>query len=151
MLEYLMYRSELVPRRMAMLGLIGGPLLILSFVLQLFGVYANGSGASTLLALAEIAWEASLGIDAAWKGFRISSPLASSPIRLDVASPSSSQQTAAPAQLAQTAGAGRRRVQGPATRPERRMRVQRLRDETRRVVTISWCSATSPLWPSSPL
>ena len=33
MLGYLMYRSELVPRRMAMLGLIGGPLLIFSFVL----------------------------------------------------------------------------------------------------------------------
>jgi hypothetical protein len=33
MLGYLMYRSSLVPRGMAMLGLIGGPLLILSFVL----------------------------------------------------------------------------------------------------------------------
>jgi hypothetical protein len=28
--------------------------------------------------------------------------------------------------------------------PYRRMRVQRRRDETRRVVTISWCSAASP-------
>lgn len=44
MLAYLMYRSGLVPRGMAMLGLIGGPLLILSFVLQLFDVYENGSG-----------------------------------------------------------------------------------------------------------
>ena len=43
MLGYLMYRSGLVPRRMAMLGLIGGPLLILSFVLTLFGAYENGS------------------------------------------------------------------------------------------------------------
>ena len=70
MLGYLMYRSGLVPRRMAMLGLIGGPMLILSFVLILFGVYENGSGLSFLLALPEIAWEASLGIYAAWKGFR---------------------------------------------------------------------------------
>ena len=76
MLGYLMYRSDLVPRRMAMLGLIGGPLLILSFVLTLFDVYENGSGPSTLLALPEIAWEASLGIYAAWKGFRTTSPLA---------------------------------------------------------------------------
>jgi hypothetical protein len=37
-LGYLMYRSGLVPRPMAMLGLIGGPLLILSFVLILFDV-----------------------------------------------------------------------------------------------------------------
>jgi hypothetical protein len=76
MLGYLMYRSALVPRRMAMLGLVGGPLLILSFVLQLFDVYETGSGAAFLLALPEIAWELSLGIYAAWKGFRTSSPLA---------------------------------------------------------------------------
>ena len=57
-LGYLMYRSGLVPRRMAMLGLIGGPLLILSFVLTLFGAYENGSTFSGLLALPEIAWEA---------------------------------------------------------------------------------------------
>ena len=69
-LGYLMYRSGLVPRRMAMFGLIGGPLLILSFGFQLFGVYENGSGPSFLLALPEIIWEASLGIYAAWKGFR---------------------------------------------------------------------------------
>jgi hypothetical protein len=70
MLGYLMYRSGLVPRPMAMLGLIGGPMLILSFGFILFGVYENGSGPSALLALPEIAWEASLGIYAAWKGFR---------------------------------------------------------------------------------
>jgi hypothetical protein len=73
MLGYLMYRSGLVPRRMAMLGLIGGPLLILSFVLTLFDVYENGSTFSGLLALPEIAWELSLGIYAASKGFRSSS------------------------------------------------------------------------------
>ena len=77
MLGYLMYRSGLVPRGMAILGLIGGPLLILSFVLQLFDVYENGSGPGALLSLPEIAWEVSLGIYAAWKGFRTSSPLAS--------------------------------------------------------------------------
>jgi hypothetical protein len=76
MLGYLMYRSGLVPRGMAMIGLIGGPLLIVSFVLQLFDVYESGSGPATLLALPEIVWEASLGIYAAWKGFRSSSPIA---------------------------------------------------------------------------
>jgi len=70
MLGYLMYRSGLVPRQMAMLGLIGGPRLILSFVLILFGVYENGSGPAFLLAAPEIVWEASLGVYAAWKGFR---------------------------------------------------------------------------------
>jgi hypothetical protein len=70
LLGYLMYRSGLVPPRMAMLGLIGGPLLLLSSVLILFDVYDNGPGPAGLLALPEIAWEASLGIYAAWKGFR---------------------------------------------------------------------------------
>lgn len=76
MLGYLMYRSALVPRRMALLGLVGGPLLILSFVLQLIGVYKNGSSPSQLLALPEAAWELSLGIYCAWKGFRLTSPIA---------------------------------------------------------------------------
>lgn len=69
-LGYLMYRSGLVPRGMAVLGLIGGPMLIISFALILFGVYENGSGPAFLLAAPEIAWELSLGIYAAWKGFR---------------------------------------------------------------------------------
>jgi hypothetical protein len=69
-LGYLMYRSGLVPRRMALFGLISGPMLILSFGLILFGVYENGPGPSALLALPEIIWEGSLGIYAAWKGFK---------------------------------------------------------------------------------
>ena len=36
----------------------------------LFGVYENGSGPAFLMALPEIVWEASVGIYAAWKGFR---------------------------------------------------------------------------------
>jgi hypothetical protein len=69
-LGYLMYRSGLVPRRMAMLGLVGGPMLIASFVMILFGVYENSSGPAFLMAVPEIAWEMSLGVYAAWKGFR---------------------------------------------------------------------------------
>jgi hypothetical protein len=51
-------------------------LLILSFVLMLCGVYKNGSTASGLLTLPEAAWELSLGIYCAWKGFRPESPIA---------------------------------------------------------------------------
>jgi hypothetical protein len=69
-LGYLMYRSGLMPRRLAMFGLVGGPMLILSFGLILFGVYENGSGPAFLLALPEIIWELSIGIYCAWKGFR---------------------------------------------------------------------------------
>jgi hypothetical protein len=78
LLGYLMYRSELVPPRMALLGLIGGPILIFSFVLMLIGVYHNGEGPSGLFTLPEAAWELSLGIYCAWKGFRLQSPIAQS-------------------------------------------------------------------------
>jgi hypothetical protein len=76
LLGYLMYKSALVPRGLAILGLIGGPVLILSFLMILAGVYKNGEGPSGLLTLPEAAWELSLGIYCAWKGFRTSSPLA---------------------------------------------------------------------------
>jgi hypothetical protein len=76
MLGYLMYRSALVPPRVALLGLIGGPVLILSFVMQLIGLYKNGQGSSGLLTLPEAAWELFLGIYCAWKGFRPESPIA---------------------------------------------------------------------------
>ena len=76
MLGYLMYRSGLVPRGMAMLGLIGGPMLIVSFGFIFFGVYENGSVPAFLMALPEIVWEAFVGIYAAWKGFRPSPILA---------------------------------------------------------------------------
>jgi hypothetical protein len=75
-LGYLMYRSALVPPRMAMLGLVGGPLLILSFMLKLCDVYEVGSPMDGLLTLPEAAWELALGFYAAWKGFRLASPIA---------------------------------------------------------------------------
>ena len=87
-LGYLMYRSGLVPRRMAMFGLVGGPMLILSFGLILFGVYENGSGPAFLLALPEIIWELSLGIYAAWKGFKPSPITRTVDIREETPTPS---------------------------------------------------------------
>ena len=87
-LGYLMYRSGLVPPRMAMFGLIGGPMLILSFGLILFGVYENGSGPAFLLALPEIIWEVSIGIYAAWKGFRPSSITKTVDVREPAGTPS---------------------------------------------------------------
>jgi hypothetical protein len=77
-----MYRSALVPPRMALLGLIGGPLLILSFVLTEPGVYKNGSGLSGLLSLPEIAWEVSLTVYTLWNGFSTESWLAQPPAQV---------------------------------------------------------------------
>jgi hypothetical protein len=76
LLGYLMYRSALVPPRLALLGMIGGSLLILSFLLILADVLQAGKGAVGLLSLPEAVWELLLGIYCAWKGFRLSSPIA---------------------------------------------------------------------------
>ena len=80
MLGYLMYRSGLVPRPMAMLGLIAGALLCASGIAMLFGVLELGSAAHTLAAMPEFLWELSLGIYLTVKGFR-PSPILSSDAR----------------------------------------------------------------------
>ncbi|WP_223263282.1 DUF4386 domain-containing protein [Arthrobacter sp. NamB2] len=70
LLGFLMYRSGLVPRRLALLGLIGGPLMSVSGVAVLFGAYEQVSVWSGLATLSEIVWEASLGIYLAFVGVR---------------------------------------------------------------------------------
>jgi Domain of unknown function (DUF4386) len=70
LLGYLMYTSGLVPRRMALLGLIGGPLLFVSSTAVLFGAFEQLSPWAFLLTVPEIAWELSLTIWLIAKGFR---------------------------------------------------------------------------------
>jgi Domain of unknown function (DUF4386) len=70
LLGYLMYTSGLVPRRMAQVGLIGGPLACVSATLVLFGVYEQLSGVSFLMTVPEIVWEVSLTIWLIAKGFQ---------------------------------------------------------------------------------
>jgi hypothetical protein len=72
MLGYLMYRSGLVPRRMAMLGLYGGPLAAVTATAVLFGAYGQTSATNSLFTLPEFAWELSLGIYLIVKGFKAS-------------------------------------------------------------------------------
>jgi hypothetical protein len=76
LLGYLMYRSGLVPRRMAMLGLIGGPLIILSGIGVLLGLFDSGSSPQVIATIPEFFWELSLGIYLIVKGFRPSPILA---------------------------------------------------------------------------
>lgn len=75
-LGYLMFRSGLVPRGMAMLGLIGGPLATASGIAVLLGVIEQGSAAQGIATIPEILWEASLGLYLTFKGFRPSPILA---------------------------------------------------------------------------
>ena len=95
-LGYLMYSSRLVPRGMAWLGLIGGPLIILSGIGSLFGWWDAGSTVPAITVIPEFLWELSLGIYAAVWGFRRDSPILSRDARdASVASPS----VAAPSSL----------------------------------------------------
>jgi hypothetical protein len=70
MLGYLLYRSGLVPRPMAVLGLVGGPLVCASGIAVLFGVIEAGSVWQFVSSVPEILREASLGIHLTVKGFR---------------------------------------------------------------------------------
>jgi hypothetical protein len=67
---YLMYRSGLVPRPLAMLGLIGGPLICVSGIAVLFGAIDQGSAAQGVATIPEFFWELSLGIYLTVKGFK---------------------------------------------------------------------------------
>jgi uncharacterized protein DUF4386 len=75
-LGYLMYKSGLVPRRMAWFGLIGGPLLLFGNFGVLFDWWEQ-TGPVSLLVIPEIIWEAFLGIYCAVWGFRKDAPILS--------------------------------------------------------------------------
>jgi hypothetical protein len=87
LLGWLMYRSGLVPRRMAVLGLIGGPLLAVGFVGVLFGAFEPGSGWQAAATAFEFVWELSLGLYLTVKGFR-PSPITTVDIREEAPKPS---------------------------------------------------------------
>ncbi|MGH2827981.1 MAG: DUF4386 domain-containing protein [Actinomycetota bacterium] len=69
-LGYVMYRSGLVPRRLAMLGLAGGSIHVLGFCFVLFGAIDAGSAGQFLFSIGEMAWEATLPIYVLLKGFK---------------------------------------------------------------------------------
>ena len=69
-LGWLMYTSQLVPRGLAIVGLIGGPLLLIAAVLVLFDVIEGGKTIQGLMSLPEAFWELSIGVYLIVKGYR---------------------------------------------------------------------------------
>ena len=69
-LGYLMYKSGLVPRGMTYLGLIGGPLIMLSGAAIMLGLIERGGTLQGIATIPEFFWELSLGIYCVVKGFR---------------------------------------------------------------------------------
>jgi hypothetical protein len=65
-----MYRSGLLPRWIPTLGLIGAPLLLVSWAATLFGAWEQVSAPSALLTAPIAIWEFSFGIYMTFKGFK---------------------------------------------------------------------------------
>lgn len=70
LLAYLLYRSGLVPRFIAVLGLVGGPLVFASGAAQLFSLYEQVSVWAAMSAVPVFAWEICLALYLIVKGFR---------------------------------------------------------------------------------
>lgn len=69
-LGFIMYRTGLVPRRLAVLGLIGGPLIIASGSAAVLGLIEPGGALQNLSAAPEFFWELGLGIYLIVRGFK---------------------------------------------------------------------------------
>jgi hypothetical protein len=70
LLGYLMYRSGLVPRPWAVLGLVGGALCFAAATARLFTMNGHTSTVTSLLIVPEIVWEGFLAIYLTFWGFR---------------------------------------------------------------------------------
>lgn len=102
-LGWLMYRSGVVSRRMALFGVVGGPLLAASGIAVLLGVIPQGSAPQGILTIPEVVWEAFLGLWLTFKGFN-AAPAAIAFDR-DAAADQSAMTAAGPLGVASNAGA----------------------------------------------
>ena len=83
-LGWLLYRSGLVSRRMALFGVSGGPLLAASGAAVLLGVIPQFSQVQSIATVPEFIWEAFLGLWLTFKGFKSAAILAGDVSQLGV-------------------------------------------------------------------
>jgi hypothetical protein len=69
-LGFMMWRTRLVPRRLAVLGLVGGPLLVMSGSAVILGLIEPQSAVHNLSVIPEFFWELGFGIYLVIKGFK---------------------------------------------------------------------------------
>lgn len=79
LLGWMMYQSGMVPRRLAMIGLVGGPVLFSASVGILFGVLDNGAPLYALAVAPEFIWELALGVYLTATGGRVAGLLSATP------------------------------------------------------------------------
>lgn len=77
-LGYLMYRSGLMPRGLAIVGMVGGTLICITGLLVVLDVSNRGGTAQVIATVPEFIWELSLGIYPTVKGFK-ASPILEAP------------------------------------------------------------------------
>ncbi|MCA1704087.1 MAG: DUF4386 domain-containing protein [Actinobacteria bacterium] len=70
MLAYLMYRPRLVTRFIAVLELIGGPVIFTSATAVMSGLYEQVSVSGSIAAIPVFAWEMTLAVWLIVKGFK---------------------------------------------------------------------------------
>lgn len=76
MLGCLMYRSGLIPRQLALVGVVAGPLVCISGILVLFGALEFGGTGQILFTLPEMIWEGLiLGVYLLVRGFSRTAPI----------------------------------------------------------------------------
>ena len=73
-----MYRTGLMPPRLALFGVVGGPLIFASAIAVLFGAYEQ-DGVHAIFSLPEAIFEAAFAIYLIVKGFRPSPILSGAP------------------------------------------------------------------------
>jgi Domain of unknown function (DUF4386) len=78
-LAYMMYRTQLVPRPWTWLGLVGGPLIIISGTIVLFGGDPADATLKGPASIPEGLWELFLGVYCTIWGFRRDAPILSRP------------------------------------------------------------------------
>src|SRR5579863_1497378 len=80
LLGFLLYKSRLVPRGLSLIGIVGAPLLLASYLAVMFGLIGQHTAPASLAALPVALFELSLGVWLVVKGFQ-PSPILSSHTR----------------------------------------------------------------------
>jgi len=75
LLGYLLYKSRLVPRTLALIGLVGAPMLVAGNISVLFGLIGQREPSTLLFAIPVALFEFSLGVLLVVRGFNTSAPL----------------------------------------------------------------------------
>ncbi len=72
LLGFLLYKSRLVPRGLSLIGIVGGPLLIIGYLAVLFGLVGQHEPLAGMSAIGVALFEFSLGLWLVFKGFSTS-------------------------------------------------------------------------------